>query len=79
VKALSPHDTISVPTILATCPACTSGLFALVRSYFADTGEPIENSIFVGCVNCDAEIGSPVLNDVRQWVHSNYRVESSPG
>ena len=49
-------------------------MFALVEVYFADTGEPIEDGIHIGCVACDEKVANPVLSKVRQWVISNCRI-----
>lgn len=75
MKALGTYDIVNFPVDLEACPACAGGLFAVVRTYFADTGEPVESGIHVGCLNCDAEIGVPILTAVRLWVSSNYRVK----
>jgi len=75
VKAVKPNDVIYIPSSLATCPRCARRLFATIHRYFADTGEVIEKSIYVGCVNCDGKMGKPILSKVRPWVCSNYRVK----
>lgn len=76
MKDLGSRDVVYVPTDRGACPVCKSGLFATVRTYFADTGEPIENGIHVGCIDCDVEIGGSLQNQVREWVCSNYRIKS---
>jgi hypothetical protein len=76
MKDLGSRDVVYVPTDREACPVCKSGLFAMVRRYFADTGEPIENGIHVGCIDCDVEIGGSLQNQVREWVCSNYRIKS---
>jgi hypothetical protein len=76
VKILDCDDVIYVPPTLATCPSCSCGLFALIQMHFVDTGVPVEDSIYVGCVECDAEICDPTATNVRQWISSNHRVKT---
>ena len=75
MKVLSSHDVVYVPADQGTCSACGGGLFAVVNLYLADTGEPVENGIHVGCTDCEAEISGVTVATVRQWVCSNYRVK----
>jgi hypothetical protein len=74
MQLLTSHDVVYLSPKQGTCPACGAALFAVVRTYFADTGEPVEQGMHVGCVNCDVEIGDPILSSVRHWVSSNYRI-----
>ena len=74
MKVLGSHDVIYLPTNQGRCPACGAGLFAVVRSYF-DTGEPIEETIHVGCVQCDREFDVSITKPVRRWISTNYRVQ----
>jgi hypothetical protein len=75
MKVLGSHDVVNIPADQGACPACGGGLFAVVRTYFADTGEPVEDNIYVGCVDCDVEVGGPSAKALRHWVSSNYRVK----
>jgi hypothetical protein len=72
---LGSHDVIYLPSDRGRCPTCGAALFAVVRSYF-DTGEPIQDTIHVGCANCDSEIGGSVTEPVRRWICDNYRVKA---
>ena len=74
MRSLGVREVIHVPADQGICPACRSDLFATIHMYFEDTGEPIENAIHVGCVDCEAEIGDPLLKKVRQWVLSSHRI-----
>jgi hypothetical protein len=76
MRELGLHDVVYIPSDRGTCAACGGGLFAVVRTYFDKTGEPVEDSIHVGCVNCDVEIGGPIATALRHWVSSNYRVKT---
>ena len=75
MKELGPHDVIYIPADQGICPACGGGLFAVVHSYFDDTGEPLESGIHVGCVDCEVEIDGRIAAGLRKWVLSNYRVK----
>lgn len=75
VKLLGSHDAVQVPSAQGTCPACGANLFGVIRSYFPD-GEPLEDTIHLGCVDCDAEIGGLLRNSLREWIVSNYRVKT---
>jgi hypothetical protein len=75
MKELGPHDVVYTPTDHGTCAACGGGLFAIIHAYFADTGEPLESGVQVGCVNCDFEITDPIVTVVK-LVLSNYRVKT---
>lgn len=68
------REAIYVPADQGTCPACGAGLFATVRMFFADSGKPVDSAIYVGCVDCDVEIGDPLLQKVQRWVTSSHRV-----
>jgi len=74
MKVLDSHDVVYLPAGRGTCAVCGGGLFAVVRRYFADTGEPVQDSIHVGCIDCDVEISDPTVTAARQWVSSSYRV-----
>jgi hypothetical protein len=76
MKVLGAHDVVCIPADQGTCPACSGGLFAVVHTYFADTGELVENGIHIGCVDCDVEIGGATLTALQRWVSSNYRVKT---
>jgi hypothetical protein len=76
MRSVDAREVIQIPADQGTCPACGAGLFATIRTYFADTGEPIESGVHVGCVGCDVEIGEPMLKKVRQWVSSGHRVST---
>ena len=38
---------VYTPTDQGTCTACGGGLFAIIGTYFADTGEPLESGVQV--------------------------------
>ncbi len=73
---IGPHDVVYIPGERGKCPACGGGLFAVVHTYLADTGEPVKSGIHVGCVDCDAEIADPLRSELRDWISSNFRVKT---
>ena len=75
VELIKCSDVIHVSSDTAACSICASGLFAIIRTYFRDTGEPTKTGIDVGCTHCDEEVYPEVLEKVREWVCSNYRVQ----
>jgi hypothetical protein len=74
VELISCDDVIHLPSAIGACSSCGSGLFAVIRTYLPDTGKAVETGIYVGCTNCDQEVGTEFLVKVRDWVRSNYRV-----
>jgi hypothetical protein len=75
-KIVHPHDVIYVPPEHGSCPSCGWALFAVVRTYMAETGEPVETNIQLGCIDCEVEIGGPLAQSLRHWIGSNYRVKA---
>ncbi len=73
MEHLDARDLVYIPADQGSCPVCGGNLFAVVRTYFAGSGEPIKNGIHVGCVDCDVEVGGLLQNFIREWVCSNYR------
>jgi hypothetical protein len=74
-KILHPHDLIYVPSERGSCLACGGALFAVACTYIAETGEPVEGSVELGCIDCEVEISGLLAQSLRHWVRSSYRAK----
>ncbi len=75
VEYIKCDDVIHIPVAIAACSGCRSSLFAIIRTFLPDTGEPVKSGIYDGCTHCEMEVGLQELAKVRDWVYSNWRVE----